>query len=480
MFSIQGTSGRLCDSSSRRELLTVGGLSLIGLGLPTFLRERAVQAAPMIAGTSNGFGAAEAVILVYLQGSPSHIDLWDPKPDAPAEIRGEFRPIATRAPGMMLGEVLPLLAQEAQHFTLIRSLGVKPKGLRNHGSAIYMLMTGSDPTNFSATGLAVPPSRDDLPSVGSIVAMQRPSASGGLSYVAVCGPVKEGKEIGVGQSAGILGPVHDPFTMYDDPTQPLKLEAFALPGDVTLSRLQSRVDLRSSIDVQRANVRTTKTFDTYYDRALDLIQSHRAVQAFRLDSESDATRDRYGRTRFGQSCLLARRLVEAGTRFVQVTWPARSDDEPVPGPDGSWDTHRNNFPTLRNDRCPVFDHSMSALIADLAARGLLESTLVVAVGEFGRSPKLGVATTDNVGPGGRDHWPECYSCLVAGGGVRSGQVFGESDRFAAWPKSNPVHPYDLITTIYHAVGINPTTEYHDSLNRPRRLVEHGQPVLELF
>ena len=268
--------------------------------------------------------------------------------------------------------------------------------------------------------------------------------------------------------------------MYDDPTQPLKLEAFALPGDVTLDRLHSRVDLRSSIDAQREAARTTATFDTYYDRALALVQSHRAVQAFRLDAESDATRDRYGRTRFGQSCLLARRLIEAGTRFVQVTWPARSDDEPVPGPDGSWDTHRNNFPTLREHRCPVFDLTLSALLADLAARGLLDTTLVVAIGEFGRSPKIGAPTTDNVGPGGRDHWPECYSCLIAGGGVSSGQVYGESDRFAAWPKSSPVHPYDLITTIYHALGIDPTAEYHDSLNRPRRLVEHGQPVLGLF
>ncbi len=461
----------------------VGGLSLIGLGLPTFLRQQAVHAAPSATGSvhaANGFGAAQAVILVYLQGSPSHIDLWDPKPDAPAEIRGEFQPIATNVPGMQLGEVLPLLAEQAQHFTLIRSMGVKPKGLRNHGSAIYMLMTGTDPNNFSSTGLAVPPGRDDLPSVGSIVARQRPSPSGGLSYVAVCGPVKEGKEVGVGQSAGILGAAYDPFTMYDDPTQPLKLEAFALPGDVTLDRLQSRVDLRSSIDAQREAARTTATFDTYYERALALVQSHQAVQAFRLDAESDATRDRYGRTRFGQSCLLARRLVEAGTRFVQVTWPARSDDEPVAGPDGSWDTHRNNFPTLRQHRCPVFDHTLSALLADLAAHGLLETTLVVAVGEFGRSPKIGAPTTDNVGPGGRDHWPECYSCLIAGGGVRPGQVYGESDRFAAWPKSNPVHPYDLITTIYHALGIDPATEYHDSLNRPRRLVEHGHPVLGLF
>lgn len=480
MFSIHGAAGRMCDTASRRELLTVGGLSLIGLSLPTFLRQRTVQAASSV---GVGRGTAESIILVYLQGSPSHIDLYDPKPAAPAEIRGEFQPIATRAPGMFLGEVLPLLAEQTQHFSLIRSMSVKPKGLRNHGSAIYMLMTGTDPANFSSTGLAVPPSRDDLPSVGSIVARHSAngrSVSSGLSYVAVCGPVKEGKEVGVGQSAGILGAAYDPFTMYDDPTQPLKLEAFALPGDITLDRLQSRIDLRANIDRQRDSAKTAATFDTYYERALGLVQSHRAVQAFRLNEESDATRDRYGRTRFGQSCLLARRLVEAGTRFVQVTWPARSDDEPVPGPDGSWDTHRNNFPTLREHRCPYYDRTLSALIADLAERGLLEKTLVVAVGEFGRSPKIGVATTDNVGPGGRDHWPECYSCLIAGGGVRPGQVYGESDRFGAWPKNNPVHPFDLITTIYHALGIDPATEYHDSLNRPRRLVEQGHPVLGLF
>ena len=274
MFSIHGSASRLCDVASRRELLSIGGLSLIGLSLPAFLRQQAIQAASNPSGSSRSSrrsGTAESVILVYLQGSPSHIDLFDPKPEAPAEIRGEFRPIATRAPGMQLGEVLPMLAEQAHNFTIIRSLGVKPKGLRNHGSAIYMLMTGTDPNNFSSTGLAVPPSRDDLPSIGSIVARQRPSTSGGLSYVAVCGAVKEGKEVGVGQSAGILGAAYDPFTMYDDPTLPLKLEAFSLPGDVTLDRLQSRVDLRSSIDAQRnetsrqSAAKVTATFDTYYD-----------------------------------------------------------------------------------------------------------------------------------------------------------------------------------------------------------------------
>ena len=167
-------------------------------------------------------------------------------------------------------------------------------------------------------------------------------------------------------------------------------------------------------------------------------------------------------------------------RFVQVTWPARSDDEPAPGPDGSWDTHRNNFPMLREHRCPVFDRSAAALIADLAARGSLDETLVIAVGEFGRSPRIGASTTMNVGPGGRDHWPHCYSALVAGGGVRGGQVFGESDRHGAFPKTDPVHPFDLIATVYHALGIDHAASFRDVLNRPRRLVDHGEPILDLF
>ncbi len=476
MLSILGRRGRLCDSTSRRELLTVGGLSLLGFGLPEMLRHeaRAADAGPR----RSGFGRARSVILLYLQGSPSHIDLWDPKPDAPAEIRGEFKPIATRAPGMMLGEVLPMLALEAHKFALVRSVGVKPKGLRNHGAAIYMLMTGHDPTSFSPTGVAVPPSREDLPSVGSVIARYRPADAATLSNVALSGPVIESGVIGVGQFAGLLGGQFDPFQMYSDATKPLQIDGFSLPTDTTLGRLRGRIDLRA-VTAARQNL-GPGDFDTYYGKALSLIESGRAERAFRLDDETPATRERYGMTRWGQSCLLARRLIEAGTRFVQVTWPAGSDAEPVAGPDGSWDTHRNNFPMLRDHRCPVFDRSVSALLADLDARGLLSETLVWAIGEFGRSPKIGKPTTDNVGPGGRDHWPECYTCLIAGGGVRGGQVYGESDRDGAYPKSSPVHPYNLIATVYHALGIDPETEYRDTLDRPRRLVAHGGPVLGLF
>ena len=478
MLSILGPQGRLCDSLSRRELITVGSVSLAGLSLADLFRNKAnaKSTVPEKQGV-DGFGKARSILLLYLQGSPSHIDMWDPKPNAPEGIRGEFKPIATSAPGMSLTEVLPKLARQAHHFSLIRSLGVKPQGLANHGASIYMLMTGNNPLNFSPTGLSVPPSRDDLPSVGSVAAKFRRVQPGTLGYVSVCGPIREGSVTGVGQTAGVLGAAYDPFVMYDDPTRTLNLESLHLPPDVTLGRLQARFELRNAL---ASHGRADTSFDGHYQTAHDLLRSAQTVKAFDLENESPRLRDRYGRTRWGQSCLLARRLVDAGVRFVQVNWPAGSDTEPAPGPDGSWDTHRNNFPMLKDWRCPVFDQSLSALIEDMAERGLLDETLIVAVGEFGRSPRIGTATTNNVGPGGRDHWPSCYTCLIAGGGVRPGQVYGESDRYGAYPQKNAVHPYDLISTLYHALGIDLSQVYQDKLNRPRRLVEHGGPILGLF
>jgi hypothetical protein len=456
-------------------LLTVGTLGLLGLNLPDFLRRKSL-AAPRPA-AKGGYGNAQSVILLYLQGSPSHIDLWDPKPAAPAEIRGEFQPIATRTPGIFLGEVLPRLAQESDKFALVRSTHVNPKGLPNHGSAIYMLLTGHDSSNFTATGLAVPPTREDLPSVGATAIRFRPAQAGRLGYVALSAPVGEGVVTGLAQGAGLLGGGYDPLTMYDDPTGSLRLEGLTPPAELTPARIQARRELRSKI--ARLQTVADADFDPYFEKAASLVESSETAAAFRLDSEPTSMRERYGMSRFGQSCLLARRLVEAGARFVQVNWPARADQEPGPGPDGSWDTHRNNFPMLREHRAPVFDLTMSALLADLSQRGLLESTLVVAIGEFGRSPRIGAATTNNVGPGGRDHWPHCYSFLIAGGGVRGGQVYGESDKHGAYPKQDPVHPWDMLATVYHLLGIAADTQYLDALNRPRRLVQQGSPILGL-
>ena len=259
----------------------------------------------------------------------------------------------------------------------------------------------------------------------------------------------------MGQSAGILGASYDPFQMYQDPQKPLDVETLKLPPDVTLGRMKARI--RPAIDPDPDD-QGRRLRGPLRSGPLAAWLRRARKRPFISTARTRACADRYGRTRWGQGCLLARRLVEAGTRFVQVNWPAGSDTEPAPGPDGSWDTHRNNFPMLRNWRCPVFDQAASALLEDLDQRGLLESTLVVMVGEFGRSPKIGSPTTNNVGPGGRDHWPSCYTCLVAGGGVRAGQVYGESDRQGAYPQRNGVHPFDLIATLYHALGIDPKTQ----------------------
>jgi Protein of unknown function (DUF1501) len=281
-----------------------------------------------------------------------------------------------------------------------------------------------------------------------------------------------------GEKAGFLGGGFDPWLVRAAPGGlSFRLDELALPADVPIGRLHERRDLLGALDRQLGRFgEHGQVHDALHGQACDLLGSSLVRRAFDLGLESTGVRGRYGVHPFGQGLLLARRLVEAGTTLVQVNW--HDDGSDVKSP--FWDTHQDNFSSLKNKLLPPVDVGLSALLVDLDERGLLASTLVLMVGEFGRSPKIGAPTTNNVGPGGRDHWPSCYTCLLAGGGVRAGQVFGESDRYGAYPQKNATHPYELVATLYHALGIDPASQYHDNLNRPRGLVEHGGPILGLF
>lgn len=487
MLSIPGQQGRLCDSLTRRELLRVGGAAMLGISLPEFLELEAQAAPPRDAKGKGGFGQANAVILLYLQGGPSHIDIWDPKPDAPANIRGEFKPIKSNVPGIWLSETMPLLAQQMDKACLIRSVSYTPNGLFNHTAAMYQMLTGEQADKVSPSGQLEPPSPTDYPNIGSQVSRLRPSDVPMLPFVMLPRPLQESGVIGKAGTAGFLGKAYDPYYLYpsgadteQNKMESLKIEDFTLRSEVSQERLQRRANLRKTIeDGMPALEKAVRGFalDSYYDKALSLILSGRARKAFDLSAEPASVRDRYGRHTFGQSALLARRLIEAGTRFVQVNWPSVANGDPKTT---AWDTHAANFGPLKNLHCPKLDSALSALLEDLQRRGLLETTLVLAVGEFGRSPRLGVSTSGNGNaPDGRDHWPYCYTALIAGGGVRPAQVYGKSDATGSSPVENPVHPTDLLATIYHTLGISPETIVYNHLNQPRELVK-GKVVAGLF
>ncbi|HZN60176.1 MAG TPA: DUF1501 domain-containing protein [Planctomycetota bacterium] len=482
MLHVPGPTGRLCDGVTRRDFLGVGSLSLIGLTLPQFLALKARAAAPAAAKTlgEGTFGKAKSVILIYLQGGPSHIDIWDPKPDAPQNIRGEFHPIPTVVPGIQLSETMPKLAREVDKATLIRSMSYSPNGLFNHTAAMYQMLTGYTPDKVSPSGQLEPPAPNDFPTAGSHVAKMRPPEVAMLPFVMLPRPLQESNVIGKGGSAGFLGKAYDPYYLFQDPNQKLNVGDLAVRSDVPLPRLERRANLLRSINASMPQLeRAVKSsaVDKYYEKAFDLILSGNAREAFNLDAETDKVRERYGRHTFGQSCLLARRLIQAGTRFVQVNWPAVANGNPMVD---AWDTHAANFGPLRDLHCPKLDSGLSALLNDLDSRGMLEDTLVVAVGEFGRSPRLGVSTSGNGNAkDGRDHWPYCYTALVAGAGVGRGKVYGKSDEHASSPVESAVHPQELLATIYHALGIDPATEVMNHLNQPRPLVK-GEPVLGLF
>jgi hypothetical protein len=471
------------DSPTRRELLRIGSLGVGALALPHFFAYRAhantTGAAQKYAGSKN-FGAAKNCIMIFLQGGPSHIDIWDPKPDAPDNIRGEFRPIKTKIPGTSIGEHMPMMADTLDKVTLIRSMSYTPSGLFNHTAAIYQMLTGYPPDRVSPSGQLEPPNSADFPTAGSHVAKLKPLTEPVLPFVELPRPLQESGIIGKGGAAGFLGKAYDPYRLYQDPAETIKLEDLALRKEIPPERLRDRFELLQGIngsmkDLEKAL--SEQAVDEHYAKAYDLVLSGKARNAMDLTREADAMRDRYGRYTFGQSLLMARRLIEAGTKFVQVNWPSVANGDPEKT---SWDTHSANFGPLKNLHCPKLDRSLSALLRDMDDRGLLKETLVVTVGEFGRSPRMGVSTSGNSNsPDGRDHWPYCYSAVVAGAGIGRGVQYGESDATASSPKEKPVHPNDLLATIYYALGIDPEMEILNHLNQPRELVK-GRIVTELF
>jgi Protein of unknown function (DUF1501) len=479
MLVIPGQPGRdTCDGVTRRELLRVGGSALLGVSLANLFQLQEASAKSSDASYGGpGFGKAKSVILIYLQGGPSHLDLWDPKDNVPANVKSVFKAIDTKLPGIKFTEILPKLSQVIDKTTMIRSMSYTPNGLFNHTAAIYQMLTGYTADKVSPSGQLEPPSPKDFPNVGSNIIRLKPPTVPMLPFVMLPRPLQESGVVGKGGTAGFLGRAYDPYYLYppgDDMDMKkmdrIKVDDLQLRPEVTPQRLERRASLRQKIEqgMPALDKATAKyDLDKYYSKALGLVVSGKARNAFDLGKETAATRERYGNNTFGQSLLLARRLIEAGTRFVEVNWPkvANSDNH-------SWDVHVGLSQRMKTQAGPMLDAGLSTLILDLAERGLLDSTLVLAVGEFGRSPQRGVSTSGNQnGDDGRDHWPYCYTACVAGAGIKRGFVWGKSDKTASAPLENPVHPKELLATIYHSVGINPGTIVYNHLNQPRELVQ---------
>ncbi len=451
---------------SRRTLLQAGTIGLAGLTWPQLLAARDAHSASPLAAHHDGFGRAKRCILIFMWGGPSHIDTFDPKPQAPDNVRGPFQTISTNVPGIQVSEHFQQLARQADKLAIVRSLTHDDPA---HLSSVHTLLTGQlPPVNKSD---AEPPSDRDSPHIGSVMAHLRPAAGALPSFVTlpwiVSHPAAPGGKA-PGQHAGWLGHQYDPFVVGGDPNQPQwQVPALTLIDGQSPARLGQRQELLATLDRQRRRWEASPPAGQLLQQqsqAFGLLTSAAVRGAFDLQQESAETRDRYGRHIHGQCVLLARRLIDHGVPLVAVNW---HDDG-----QNFWDTHGNNFPRLKNDLIPPSDRAFAALLEDLAASGSLEETLIVWVGEFGRHPHIN-------GSAGRDHYPGCYSGVLAGGGVRGGQIYGASDSIGAAPASDPVSPRDLTATMYHALGVSPETKLYDTLNRPHSL-SGGRPLMELF
>lgn len=448
MTDVANEAGGRRDGMTRRNFLRVGALGPLGLALPALLAGRA-------AASGGAAPRGRSCIFVYCPGAPAHQETFDPKPDAPEDFRGEFGITRTNVPGTIVSEHLPRLARLADQYCLVRSCNHDDP---EHNSACHAHMTGR---MHPRRGQIVPPTPDDFPPFGAVVSRLRPTRRPVPSWVALPDVLLNNSIPYPSQNAGFLGGAFDPFLVRGDPNRPdFRLPGLSAPHGV---RLDDRAHLRQELGRLGSAVAPAlpvQNMEASFDRAFTLLGSTATRDAFDLSREPEMLRDRYGRHTWGQSLLMARRLVEAGVPLVTVYLSQ--------GSTAIWDTHGDNFRTLRDRLLPPFDRGLAALLVDLEDRGLLDETLVVAGGEFGRTPRV------NSGAG-RDHWPWVYSTFLAGAGVRGGAVHGSSDRYGAFASNNPVGPGDLAATIYQCLGLNPQTEIHDRLGRPFPLAL-GQPI----
>jgi len=429
---------------SRRAVLEFGAVAIAGLSLESVLRAEARE------GPAWKRGPARSVILLFQFGGASHIDTFDPKPDAPLEVRGEFGSIPTRLPGVVICEHLPRLAAISDRYALLRSVH---HNRSSHNPAAYYSLTGREPLsdrvtlNAAATDFPHPGAVADslLESLGERTSVPR--------FVSLPTMIADGPFRTPGEFGGLLGKRYDPLFVTTDPNAPgFRVPELDLPSGLSMERVGDRRAILSRLDKLSlaAESADSRGMSQYQERAIEILTSRETRRAFAIDEEPDRVRERYGRTQYGQSCLLARRLVEAGVRFVTVYYSAGI---------GGWDTHKDNFRILRDSRLPQTDQAVSALLEDLAARSLLSETLVYWTGDFGRTP---IVNRD----AGRDHWPQCQTVLMAGGGVAGGRIHGASDSRGAYPERDPVLPDDVTATVYTALGFDPATEVRDQLGRP--------------
>ncbi|MGE3780029.1 MAG: DUF1501 domain-containing protein [Pirellulaceae bacterium] len=446
----------------RRHLLKIGGMGMLGLTVPRLLR---AASQPSVIRSR-----AKSVIFLFQWGGPSQLDTFDMKPSAPDTIRSPYRPIASSAPDLFVCEHLPEMAKRMHHVTLIRTL---THTMKNHASAGYYAIAGHSPPSDDQR---LRDSLDLYPAYGSVVDHLAPNTNGMPTFVAYPHVIRDGSIV-PGQHASFLGKAHDPLFFLDDPNaQGFKLPELSLPAGLSLDRLQRRRHVQEIIDQQSRLLdysAEARGLDEYYQRAISMLTSDRVREAFDLSVEAPELRDRYGRTTYGQGCLLARRLVEAGVKFVTVYFSDSIGGREIGR--GGWDTHgfdnSRMYKIVDKYHLPLTDQTLPTLLDDLEQRGLLDETLVVWMGEFGRTPKINANES-------RDHWPQCYTALLAGGGVKRGYAYGKSDAHAMYPDQYPVKPEDLAATMYYLLGIDPSTEIRDRNDRP--LVIGGRPLLDVM